>query len=68
MRLHNWGFPGETFSHNVHNFTLSKPGFLPLLERVLLDFTHMLKASIVRMHLRANLWLQMSDSPLDEKI
>lgn len=61
-------FLDKLFSCNVHNFTCSRPGFLPLLERVLLDFTHMLKASIVRMHLRANLWLQMWDSPLDEKI
>jgi hypothetical protein len=49
----------KLFLHNVHNFTLSRPGFLPPLERVLLGFTHMFKAFIVRMHLRADLWLQM---------
>jgi hypothetical protein len=30
----------KLFSHKFDNFTLSRPGFLPLLERVLLDFTH----------------------------
>jgi hypothetical protein len=58
----------KLFSHNVHNFTLSRPGFLPQLERVLLGFTYMFKAFIVRMHLRADLWLQMRGVPVDEKI
>jgi hypothetical protein len=57
----------KLFSHNIHNFTLSRPGFLPPLERVLLGFTHMFKSFIVRMHLRANLWLQMWGLHVDEK-
>jgi hypothetical protein len=67
-RLLGWGFPGQLFSHNVHNFTLSRAWFLPPLERVLLGFTHMFrKAFIVGMHLRADLWLQMWDLPVDAK-